>query len=77
MTDDIGTDYLPGMKLTTGQRIRALRKKRKLTQDELALAADVGQATLSEWETDKRRPGKRLLVVLAKALGVKPERIVG
>lgn len=77
MTGDIGNDYLPGMKLTTGQRIRALRKKRKLTQDELAVAADVGQATLSEWETDKRRPGKRLLAVLAKALGVKPERIVG
>lgn len=76
MTGDIGTDYLPGMKLTTGQRIRALRKKRKLTQDELAVAAQVGQATLSEWETDKRRPGKRLLAALAKALGVKPERIV-
>lgn len=63
------------MKTTTGQRIKTLRRKRKLTQVELAYAAEIGQATLSEWEADMRRPSRRLLIRLAQALKVKPERI--
>lgn len=77
MTPDIGADYLPGMKPTTGQRIKALRKKRKLTQVELAQAGDFSQAVLSEWEADKRPPSRRLLARLAAALKVKPQRLVG
>jgi len=68
--------YCTGMKQTTGQRIRALRKKRRQTQVELAQAAKIGQATVSDWEKDLRRPSKRLLARLASALKVAPERIV-
>ena len=75
LRSDIASPTFLGMKSTTGQRIRALRKKRKQTQVELAFTAEIGQATLSEWESDMRRPSRRLLARLARALNVKPERI--
>ena len=64
------------MKTTTAERIRALRKRRKLTQDDLARLTGIAQATISSWESGKNPPSRRLLALLAKALGVKETRII-
>ena len=41
---------------TFGSRVKALRKSRKLTQDELANALGVTKGTVSVWERNGRKP---------------------
>lgn len=54
-----------------GIAIRQLRKRRGLTQDELAHQAGTTAANISRIEADKYRPGAELLGSLAFVLGVK------
>ncbi len=54
----------------TGNTIRQLREKRKLTQAELADAIGVSSKTVSKWETCKGLPDISLLQPLAQALGI-------
>lgn len=53
---------------TTGQRIEALRKKRGLTQKELADLINIQRNKLSYYETDERTPTVSDLIELSKAL---------
>lgn len=56
---------------TLGERIKRLRTERELTQAELAARIPVDHATLSRWETDRRKPrGPAMWHALAAALGV-------
>jgi transcriptional regulator with XRE-family HTH domain len=62
---------------SVGLRIRHARKERKLTQAELAKAATIKQASLSELETGETKEiSGPTLIALAKALGVRPEWIM-
>jgi putative transcriptional regulator len=61
------------MKETFGQRLHRLRITAKLTQRQLAEAAGVPLSSLQNWEIDRREPGLRPAVRLAKALGVSVE----
>ncbi|MDO4467689.1 MAG: helix-turn-helix domain-containing protein [Bacillota bacterium] len=54
----------------TGQLISNLRKKKKLTQLELAEKLNVSDKTISKWETGKGFPDISLVEPLAKALDV-------
>jgi transcriptional regulator with XRE-family HTH domain len=54
---------------TAGDRIREVREKRRLTQDQLAEKADVSKSFLSEVENDKRSAGAETLLKIANALG--------
>jgi transcriptional regulator with XRE-family HTH domain len=54
---------------TAGDRIREVREKRRLTQDQLAEKADVSKSFLSEVENDKRNAGAETLLKIANALG--------
>lgn len=49
-------------------RLEEMRRKRKLTQVELAQRAGVGQSAISEIERGSCKPSFDLLVRLAKAL---------
>lgn len=55
---------------STGELIRIHRKKLKMSQEELGARVGMDQKTISEYECDRRRPQKRQLRKLAKALYV-------
>lgn len=54
----------------TGTTIRELRKKKNLTQKQLADILLVSDKTISKWETDKGIPDIGIIEELAGALGV-------
>ena len=60
-----------------GERIRELRKARGMTQEELADTLGVTQALIASYETARRSIPLRKLVVLADALGISIEEVVG
>jgi len=55
--------------LTTGKRIREIREKRELTQEELAKKAGMSKGFLSDVENDKTNIGSQGLLRLANELG--------
>ena len=58
------------MSETFGNRLRALRKKSGLTQEELAEAIGVHLNSVSLWENGEYTPKTQSIKALAKALGV-------
>ena len=54
----------------TGEIIRSLREKRRLTQRDLAQRLNVSDKTISKWETGRGLPDITLLEPLAGALSV-------
>lgn len=54
---------------TTGDRIREIREKRKITQDQLATAAEISKSFLSEIENNKRNVSSQGLLRIANILG--------
>jgi transcriptional regulator with XRE-family HTH domain len=57
------------------QRLRELRLRRNLTQEDLAAMTDLTQRTISMIETGRQRPRAKTLRKLAEALDVKPRDI--
>ena len=53
-----------------GSRLKALRKKAGLTQEELAEAIGVHSVTVSQWESNSFLPKTLNIKAIAKALGV-------
>jgi len=53
-----------------GRNIRVLRKRRGLSQEELALEADMKRSYVSDLERGTRNPSVKAVGRLAKALGV-------
>jgi len=60
-----------------GERLKALRIRRALTQQELAERAGLSSNALNRIELDKAEPRMSTLRKLAKALDVNPAEIVG
>lgn len=58
--------------MTTGQRIKAARKKAGITQAALAQKLDIPFQSISQWERDIRNPKKETIESIAKALNVDP-----
>ena len=63
-------------KTTTGQRIRALRRSKKLTQVQLAKIAGVSSPAVTEWEKDSYLPKAASLEAIANKFGVTTEYIL-
>lgn len=63
-------------KTTIGQRIRALRRSKKLTQVQLAKIAGVSSPAVTEWEKDSYLPKAASLEAIANKLGVTTEYIL-
>jgi transcriptional regulator with XRE-family HTH domain len=59
-----------------GQALRSLRTRRKWSQTELALRADVDRSYLSLIELGKNSPSVRLLFKLCDALDVTPSEFM-
>lgn len=59
-----------------GQNVRAHRKARGMSQEQLALDAGMKRAYLSDLERGTRNPSIRALERLAIALGVEPADLV-
>ena len=60
-----------------GRRIKELRRRRGLTQIELAGKLGMSQPLLSRYERGDLRLHGALIVAFAKALRTKPEKILG
>jgi len=52
-------------------RLRKIRKKRGMTQEQLALKADISRVYLAQIERQRQDPSLSVVVRLAKALKVK------
>ena len=63
--------------MTTGERIKAARKKAGMTQAELALRLDIPFQSISQWERDIRKPKKETIAKIANALNVHPVELSG
>lgn len=61
---------------TIGQRIRALRRSKKLTQAQLAKIARVSSPAVTEWEKDSYLPKGASLEAMASEFGVTTEYIL-
>ena len=60
-----------------GDRLRRLRKERKLTQKELACLIGVKNSVISFYEVGDRTPSLEVLVKLSKALHVSTDVLLG
>lgn len=56
--------------MTTGERIKAMRKRAGLTQAELAEKLEIPYQSIGQWERGIRIPKQETLIKIAKALGV-------
>ncbi|MFW1733845.1 LexA family protein [Acinetobacter sp. ULE_I001] len=63
-------------KQSAGQRIRALRRSKKLTQVQLAKIAGVSSPAVTEWEKDSYLPKAASLEAMANEFGVTSEYIL-
>ncbi|MCS0706485.1 helix-turn-helix domain-containing protein [Massilia aurea] len=59
-----------------GKVLRTVRKDAGLTQEQLALAADIDRTFVSLMERGERQPTIRVLFKLATALHVPPARLI-
>jgi transcriptional regulator with XRE-family HTH domain len=59
-----------------GENVREARKRRHMSQEVLALDADMKRSYLSELERGKRNPSVRALGRLAEALGIDPSDLL-
>jgi transcriptional regulator with XRE-family HTH domain len=60
-----------------GEKLREIRTRRLLTQEELAERAGVSAGTVVNIERDNREPHFRTIRKLAKALDVDPTELLG
>jgi transcriptional regulator with XRE-family HTH domain len=60
-----------------GEKLKATRTRRLLTQDELAQRAGVSQSTIANIERDNAEPQFRTIRKLAKALDIDPTELLG
>lgn len=63
--------------MTVGERIKAIRKEKGISQNRLAKKAGIGQSTLSAIESTTQSPGIETIQLLANALRVTPSFLMG
>ncbi|MFO7323676.1 MAG: helix-turn-helix transcriptional regulator [Chloroflexota bacterium] len=64
-------------KIFRGDRLREMRRKRQLTQDELAERLGFGQSQMNKYENGKSDPTPEVLVRLARELEVTTDWLLG
>ncbi len=63
--------------MTTGDRIKQLRKEQRLSQTELAKFLHVSQQTVTSWETNRADPSSSALSALASFFDVTADYLLG
>jgi transcriptional regulator with XRE-family HTH domain len=71
------TDELQSVLAAVGSRLRALRKHRGITLEQLAESTNISVSTLSRLESGQRRPTLELLLPIARAHRVPLDELVG
>ena len=64
------------MHMTTGQLIKAARRKAGMTQEELGKKIGVSGSSIAQWENDLRNPKLDTLQRIAAALGVPVQDLI-
>ena len=59
-----------------GENVRHYRKLKGMTQEQLALEAEMERSYVSDLERGTRNPSVRALGRLAEALGIEPHRLI-
>ena len=59
------------------ERLKTLRKKRKVTQIRLSIAAEVSQETISAYESGKASPSIETLIKIADFLNTSTDYLLG
>ncbi|GHU40270.1 hypothetical protein FACS1894193_02290 [Bacilli bacterium] len=62
---------------TFAERLKMLRKEKKLTQTELAERLETTQGTVGKWENEKLEPNLEKVIELAKELGATTDYLLG
>ncbi len=62
---------------TFGQRLRALRTRRELSQREMGQIIGVSKSSVNMYERDEREPSFRTLGVIADFFGVSTDYLLG
>ena len=73
---DCGEMRVEQISIVFGQVLREQRLARELSQEELALAADVDRTFVSQMERGIRQPTITTLIKLAGALGIQPSTLI-
>ena len=60
-----------------GERLRALRKQAKMTQQAVADKLNIHRSTYTKYETDNVTPDHQGLVILSRLFGVSVDYLVG
>lgn len=60
-----------------GERLRALRKQKKLTQKQLAALIGVKNSIISFYEVGDRFPSPEIIIKLSRVLGVSTDFLLG
>ena len=60
-----------------GQRLRKLRRERKVRQEDLAIILGVQKATVSHYETGKTDPSDKVKIEIAKYFDVSMDYLMG
>ena len=63
--------------MTLGENIKIVRMQKKMSQADLAKAANVHQKNISKYENDGVVPSALILKEIAKALGVSADYLLG
>lgn len=63
--------------MTTGERIKELRKEKRMSQTELGQALHVSQQTVTSWETNRADPSSSALTALANYFDVTADYLLG
>ena len=58
-----------------GKNLRKLRKDNALSQEELALSAEVDRSYVGGIERGERNPSLNVILQLAKAIGIEPKEL--
>ena len=63
--------------MTLGEKIKYLRKQKKITQEELAKTIGAVRGTLANWEIDVASPDKEMLIKIADFFKVTTDYLLG
>ncbi len=61
--------------MNIGYVIKILRKQRKMTQEQIALEADIATSNISRIEKGLRQPSQKVLQKISQALGTTPSML--